>query len=100
MVPVSISMLMELQLSEAGTNMCCPVLYPQITGGDLPPGLVTVKESYPQSPTLGPSSTEAVAEMVKGPCKTMVSKSILNLQTSEFVLQNLYVQGSESVLVE
>ena len=44
-VPVSISMLMELQLSEAGTNMCCPVLYPQITGGDCPPGLVTVKES-------------------------------------------------------
>ena len=88
-VPVSMSMLIELQESEAGTHMCCPVLYPQITGGEAPPGLVTVKESYPQSPTLGPSSTEAVDEMVNGPWRTIVSKSILSLQTSEFVLQNL-----------
>ena len=30
---VSTLMLRELQREEAGTNMCCPVLVPQITGG-------------------------------------------------------------------
>ena len=44
-VPVSISMLMVLHISEAGTHICCPVLYPQITGGEAPPGFVTVRES-------------------------------------------------------
>jgi len=44
-VPVSMSMLMVLQPEEAGMNMCWPVLYPQITGGDGPPGLVTVRVS-------------------------------------------------------
>ena len=93
-------MLMELQLSEAGMNMCWPELYPQIIGGDEPPGLVIVSVSYPQSPTRGPSVVTAVEDIPKGPVRTMVSKSILSLQTAEFVLQNEYVQGSASALME
>ena len=54
-VAVSMSMLMVLQDGEAGTNMCWLVLYPQIIGGELPPGFDTVRVSYRQSPTLGPS---------------------------------------------
>ena len=33
-VPVSMLMLMILQESEEGTNMCWPVFVPQITGGE------------------------------------------------------------------
>jgi len=36
----------------AGTYICCPVLVPQIAGGDLPPGTVTLKESVSQLPIL------------------------------------------------
>lgn len=80
--------------------MCWPLLYPHIIGGEAPPGLVTVSVSTPQSPTLGPSSGDTVEDVAKGPASTMVSKSILSLQTSEFALQNVYVQGSLSELVE
>ena len=80
--------------------MCWPVLYPQITGGEDPPGLVTDNVSQPQSPTLGPSVTAAVEDIANGPAKTIVSKSILNLQTSELVLQNVQEHGSLSELVE
>ena len=59
-----------------------------------------VRVSVPQSPTLVPSVYTAVDEMVLGPDRTMVSKSILSLHTSELVLQNVYVHGSESELVE
>ena len=87
-VVVSVSMLMltVLQLGEAGMNMCCPVLVPQITaeyvdmddpkkqtdeccrsrvrcvyrpGGELPPGLVTVRVSVRQSPVFSPSINTA-----------------------------------------
>ena len=80
--------------------MCWPVLYPHTTGGEAPPGLVMDNVSYLQSPTLGPSVTAAVEDIAKGPARTIVSKSILDLQTSEFVLQTLQVQGSLSELVE
>ena len=35
--PVSMSILMSLQESEASMNMCWPVFTPQIVGGALPP---------------------------------------------------------------
>ena len=76
------------------------MLYPQIIGGDAPPGLVMDKVSYPQSPTLGPSDVATVEDNPKGPARTIVSKSILSLHTSEFVLQNVYVHGSLSLEVE
>jgi len=94
-------MLIVLQLSEAGTHICCPELYPQITGGDDPPGLLTVSVSKPQSPTLGPSVAAGFGEVsVKGPSRLKVSKSILSLQMSELDLQKVYVQGSLSVVRE
>lgn len=51
-----------------------------------------------QSPTRIPSS--AVVTVAYGPARTMVSKSILNLQTAELLLQIVYWQGSLSELVE
>ena len=80
--------------------MCCPVLYPHIVGGVGPPGLLTVSVSTVQSPTVMLSGNRSVAEVPEGGVRTIVSKSILSLQTSELVGQNVYVQGSLSVLVE
>ena len=73
--------------------MCWPVLYPQMVGGIGPPGLLTVRLSTVQSPTVMLSAnTDAVVTGVvipEGAVSTIVSKSILSLQTSELVLQNV-----------
>lgn len=92
-VPTSTLIVITLQRDEAGTNMCWPVLVPQMMGGEEPPGLLTVKVSVAQSPTRGPSDMAAAVKtgvvIPSGAARTMVSKSIRSLQTSEFVLQNL-----------
>ena len=69
--------------------MCWPVLYPHMVGGVAPPGLLTVKVSTVQSPTVILSAAAAVDETPEGAVRTMVSKSILSLQTSELVGQKV-----------
>jgi len=73
--------------------MCCPVLYPHIVGGVAPPGLLTVKLSTVQSPTVILSvraEAEAAGDVTSdGSDRTIVSKSILSLQTSVLVGQNV-----------
>ena len=69
--------------------MCWPVLYPQIVGGVIPPGLLTVKLSTVQSPTVILSAAAVVEDTPEGAVRTMVSKSILSLQTSELVGQKV-----------
>ena len=71
-----------------------------MVGGVTPPGLLTVRLSTVQSPTVMLSAAAAVEDTPDGAVRTIVSKSILSLQTSELVGQNVYVQGSLSVLVE
>ena len=92
------SRVMVTQEGQAGTYMCWPVLYPQMTGGGVMPGTETregeteitvlektfyllVSESVVQSPTLNPfkSVSPAVRGVtVKGSAMTIVSKSILS----------------------
>ena len=66
--------------------MCWPVLKPQMVGGTVPPGLVTIKVSTLQSPTpilsvaTAPVATGVVRPL--GGLSTIVSKSILSLQIS------------------
>ena len=69
--------------------MCWPVLYPQMVGGIGPPGLLTVRLSTVQSPTVMLSANTSVAEVPEGAERTIVSKSILSLQTSELVGQKV-----------
>ena len=65
------------------------MLYPQIVGGVIPPGLLMVKLSTVQSPTVILSAAAEVEETPEGAVRTMVSKSILSLQTSELVGQKV-----------
>ena len=73
--------------------MCWPVLYPHMVGGMGPPGLLTVRLSTVQSPTVMLSTVRAAlssgAVRPEGADRTIVTKSILSLQTSELVLQNV-----------
>merc|ERR1712123_475777 len=75
-VPTSTLIVITLQRDEAGTNMCCPVLVPQMMGGEEPPGLLTVKVSVAQSPTRGPSDMAAAVNtgvvIPSGAARTMV----------------------------
>ena len=74
---------------DAGTNICWPVLYPHIVGGVTPPGLLTVRLSTVQSPTVILSAAAEVDDTPEGAVSTIVSKSILSLQTSVLVGQNV-----------
>ena len=51
----------DVTCGDAGSHMCCPVLYPQMTGGAAPPGLVTLSLSTVQSPTVIDSGTAVPA---------------------------------------
>ena len=86
--PVSTLMFTSLHRELAGTNICCPVFVPHITGmlswwwwgtgcwgmgtgivlspgGELPPGLETERVSVKQSPVLIPSASADVADIWK-----------------------------------
>ena len=58
-----------------------------MVGGTEPPGLETVRVSVLQSPIVILSADAAVPPL--GGDRTIVSKSILSLQTSVFVLQKV-----------
>lgn len=78
-----------LHWSLAGMYICWPVLVPQIAGGDLPPGTVTLKESVSQLPTLFAATGVPMVMVVAvtGLFNANVSKSSLNWQTVESLLQ-------------
>jgi hypothetical protein len=78
-------------VEDAGTYICWPEFVPHMTGGDLPPGTVTPKESVSQFPILvaapAPAAATVMVVMVTGLFRTNVSKSSLSWHTSELHLQ-------------
>ena len=72
--------------------LCCPVLYPQIVGGDWFPGAVTVKLSKKQSPMRSPE-IEGKVKFAQNFDQKQVNKRV-GLRSCFFVF-NSYLQGHQ-----